>query len=71
MSLNKNARSTGPRRLTRPPASFEGALGVLERERARLQEEILQLRAAVHIWEDVYRQTVGMVHVAPGAEQGE
>jgi methylmalonyl-CoA mutase N-terminal domain/subunit len=35
----------------------------LKRERAELEEEILQLRAAVQIWAEVYRQTM---HTAAG-----
>ena len=30
----------------------------LKRERAELEEEVLQLRAAVHIWKAVRRQTM-------------
>jgi hypothetical protein len=37
----------------------------LKRERAELEEEILQLRAAVQIWAEVYRQTM---HTAAGPE---
>ena len=71
MPLNKIARSAGPRRLSRNAAPFEGPLGALERERARLQEEVLQLRAAVHIWKDVYRHTMAASSDASPAEHGE
>jgi methylmalonyl-CoA mutase N-terminal domain/subunit len=32
-------------------------IGDLKRERAELEEEVLQLRAAVQIWTEVCRQT--------------
>jgi hypothetical protein len=37
----------------------------LQRERARLEEEVLQLKAAVRIWSEVYRQTTGGSKTAP------
>jgi hypothetical protein len=40
-------------------------IGDLKRERAELEEEVLQLRAAVQIWTAVYRQTMS---VAAGSE---
>ncbi len=39
--------------------SLERRVGELERERARLEEEVLQLKAAVDIWTEVFRQTAG------------
>ena len=33
-------------------------IGALKRERAQLEEEVLQLRAAVQIWTAICRQTV-------------
>jgi len=57
MPMNKSPRHSGPSRINRTPAPFAGRIGELERERARLQEEVLQLRAAVNIWTEVFRQS--------------
>jgi hypothetical protein len=35
-------------------------IGDLRRERAELEEEVLQLRAAVEIWTEVHRQTISI-----------
>jgi hypothetical protein len=52
--MRRNSKSTCP--------SIVGPLARqicdLRRERAQLEEEVLQLRAAVNIWAEVCRQTV-------------
>ena len=58
---------------TRTPRTFAGVplprtLGELRRERAVLEEEVLQLRAAVLIWKDVSRQTFASLR--PGEAEG-
>jgi hypothetical protein len=40
-------------------------VGDLERERARLEEEVLQLRAAMHIWTEVVRQSLAELKASP------
>jgi hypothetical protein len=57
-TTTKRHRPSGPHRTNKPAPPLGERLGALERERARLEEEILQLKAAVHIWTDVFRQTV-------------
>jgi hypothetical protein len=42
-----------PLKPSRSSESVKRRLDKLKRERARLEEEVLQLRAAVHIWTEV------------------
>ena len=65
MSLNKFPGNRGPSRINRRPEPLTGSLSALERERARLEEEVLQLKAAVSIWTEVFRQSVNQ----PGEAQ--
>ncbi len=39
--------------------SLARRIGALRRERDQLEEEVIQLRAAASIWEEVCRQTAG------------
>jgi hypothetical protein len=53
--MAKNFRPTG----TSPHHDLlSRRIGDLKRERAELEEEIRQLRAAAKIWTEVYRQTM-------------
>jgi hypothetical protein len=52
--MSKNSSPTGTLKHNDP---LSRRIGDLKRERAELEEEILQLRAAVQIWTEVYRQT--------------
>lgn len=46
-------------------------IGRLKRERAQLEEEVLQLRAAVNIWSEVCRHTMASVGTNPNQFGGE
>lgn len=72
MPMNKYPRNSGPSRINRTAAPHAGRIGELERERARLQEEVLQLRAAVNIWTEVFRQSTQAEKESPsnGMEAG-
>lgn len=48
-----------PVRITTDRALLHSTVGDLQRERARLEEEVLQLKAAVNIWSEVLRHTMG------------
>ena len=52
------AKTPKPGRTHLDPLSHR--IGDLKRERAELEEEVLQLRAAVQIWTEVHRQTVSI-----------
>ena len=52
----KPPRNVGPSRITRRRPPFVGRLTALELERARLEEEVRQLKAAANIWAEVCRQ---------------
>jgi hypothetical protein len=40
-------------------------VGDLERERARLEEEVHQLRAAIHIWTEVFQHSLAELKGSP------
>jgi hypothetical protein len=46
-------------------APLSQRVGVLERERARLEEEVLQLRAAIHIWTEVFGHRLDELKQSP------
>ena len=54
--MSKTPRTT--RTIARFPEPLVRRIGDLKRERDELQEEVLQLRAAVQIWKAVCRQTI-------------
>jgi hypothetical protein len=54
--MAKNSKST--RTSSTPYDPLSRRIGDLKRERAQLEEEVLQLRAAVQIWTAVRRQIV-------------
>jgi hypothetical protein len=54
--MAKNSKSTRTSCTHYDPLSRQ--IGDLKRERAELEEEVLQLRAAVQIWTAVRRQTM-------------
>jgi hypothetical protein len=55
--MSKNSRLARTSKHSDPHDPLSRRIGDLKRERAELEEEILQLRAAVQIWTEVYRQT--------------
>lgn len=61
--MSKTAKTTRTTPLFQEP--LVRRIGDLKRERAELEEEVLQLRAAVQIWTEVCRQTMA---VAAGSE---
>ncbi len=60
--MTRKSKSTGRSRNALP---LVRKIGALRRERAELEEEVVQLKAAVNIWAEVCRQT------AAGGKQGE
>ena len=51
-------KKSKPTRTSAPYGPLSRRVGDLKRERAELEEEVLQLRAAVQIWNEVCRQTM-------------
>ncbi len=59
-----------PRRQARKGTPLARRIGALKRERAQLEEEVLQLKAAVNIWTEVCRQTVTVAKSETSMEIG-
>ena len=57
-NLRMVSKTSKPTRTSTHYDPLSRRIGALKRERAKLEEEVLQLRAAVQIWTAVCRQTM-------------